>query len=295
MPRKFKPTAIFEKLASADAAVAQKGVEELEEMLAEEEIDDRELKEGLKDKRKPVRRAIAKVLHEADDENLDAILVLTRDGNDEERKLALWDLESKGRNPRVLQALVGGREDPNEAVREAALSGLKEVSTFELDPAKAEELVGKSKFGGVPDGLALDDIPDGHRFIAQFSREDVNLKKFAMAYFFEKGGVGQVVLGGGGPRGKPNKKDKEPEVFSISLGEGANILTPMNPIWVQPAAAPKCDGCGKEMRFLVQLASIEDMKVLPEGKHGSFYLYACPEECRTVSAKVIFQEGKAQS
>ena len=29
------------------------------------------------------------------------------------------------------------------------------------------------------------------------------------------------------------------------------------------------------MRFLAQLSSFEDLKVLPEGKEGTFYLFAC--------------------
>jgi hypothetical protein len=290
MPKKVKPTAIFEKLASPDPAVANEGKEDLENALAEEEIDDRALKDALKDKRKPVRLAVAKVLHESDEENLDALLVITRDGDDEERKLAFWDLESKGRNPRVLAALVVGRDDTNQEVRDAALQGLREVSTFELDPAKPEDLVGKSKFGGAPDGLASDDIPEGTRFVAQFTREDVNLKKFAMAYFFVKGSQdafgGTVILGGGGPRSKP-KKDET--VYSISLGEGANVLTPLTPTWTAGPAVPKCQGCSKEMRFLAELSSFEEFEVLPAGKVGVFYLFACPDECRTVSATAVFQ------
>lgn len=288
MVKKFKPTAIFDKLASPDPAVVKQGIEELEAGIAEEEIDDRALKDAFKDKRKAVRAAVAKVLHDADDENLDAILILCRDGNDEERKLAFWDLETKGRNPRSLAALVLGRDDPNQEVREAALSGLKEVSTFELDAGKADELVGKSKFGGSPDGLATEDYPEGHRFVAQFSREDVSLKKFAMAYFFVKDGAGQVVLGGGGPRSKP-KKDET--VYSISLGEGRNVLTPLLPTWLAGPATPKCEGCGKEQRFLAELASFEDLEVFPAGKTGAYYLFACPDECRTVSATCVFQVG----
>lgn len=285
--KKFKPTAIFEKLASPDAAVVEQGVEELEAGIAEEEIDERMLREGLKDKRRPVRVAIAKVLHEADDQGLDALLVLAKDGSDEERKQALWDVENKGRNPRVLAALVAALEDTNQEVRDAAQQGLREVSTFELDPGKAEELVSKSKFGGAPDGLATDDYPEGAEFVAQFTREDVGLKKFAMAYFFVKEGQqGSLVLGGGGPRSKP-KKDEA--VYSISLGEGANILTPLPPTWVKSPAIPRCT-CGKDMRFLAQLSSFEDLKVLPEGKTGTFFLFACQDECRTVSAAAIYQE-----
>jgi hypothetical protein len=283
MAKKFKPAAIFEKLANPDKAVVEEGIEELEEAIAEEEIDDRALKDALKDKRRPVRAAVAKVLHEADDENLDAILVLTRDGDDTERKEAMWELENKGRNPRVLAALVTGRDDPNEEVREAALSGLKEVSTFELDPAKPEDLIGKSKFGGAPDGLAHEDYPEGSRFIGQLAREDVGLKKFAMAYFFAKDGQGTVVLGGGGPRSKP-KKDET--IYAISLGEGRNILMPLIP--TPGATTPKCAHCGKEMGFLAELAGLEDLNVLPEGRAGAFYLYACPDECRTVSAQAVF-------
>jgi hypothetical protein len=284
MAKKYRPAAIMDKLASPDTAVVKQGQEELEAALAEEEIDDRALKDALKDKRRPVRAAVAKILHDADDENLDALLVLARDGDDTERKEALWDLETKGRNQRVLAALVEGKKDENEEVREAALQGMKEVSTFELDPAKSEELMGKSKFGGAPDGLATEDYPDGARFIGQLSREDVGLKKFAMAYFFVKDTTGTLLLGGGGPRSKP-KKDEQ--VFSVSLGEGRNVLTPLDPVTQVPT--PKCDGCGKEMRFLAELAALEDMKVLPEGKEGSFVLFTCPDECRTVSAKAIFQ------
>ena len=287
MVKKFKPTAIFEKLASSDPGVVSEGIEELEAGMAEEEIDERMLRDGLKDKRRPVRAAVAKVMHEADEENLDALLVLAKDGNDEERKQALWDVENKGRNQRVLAALVAAQEDPNQEVREAALQGLKEVSTFELDPGKSEELIGKSKFGGAPDGLATEDIPEGARFIAQLSREDVGLKKFALAYFFVKAdGQGTVILGGGGPRSKP-KKDEQ--VFAISLGEGANILTPLPPAWLNGASVPRCT-CGKDMRFLAELSSFEDMKVLPDGTAGSFYLFACQDECRTVSANAVFQK-----
>ena len=50
-------------------------------------------------------------LHEADDENLDALLVLARDGNDTERKEAFWDLETKGRNQRVLAARDARQEE----------------------------------------------------------------------------------------------------------------------------------------------------------------------------------------
>jgi hypothetical protein len=284
MGKKFKPAAIMDKLANTDPAVAKQGVEDLEAAMAEEEIDDRALKDALKDKRRAVRAAVAKVLHEADDENLDAILVLARDGDDTERKEAFWDLETKGRNQRVLAALVDGSKDANEEVREAAAQGLKEVSTFELDPAKPEDLVGKSKFGGAPDGLALEDVPEGARFVGQLAREDVGLKKFAMAYFFVKGTDGLSLLGGGGPRSKP-KKDET--VFAISLGEGRNVLTPLDATTATPA--PKCDGCGKEMRFLAELAALEDLHVLPEGKTGAFIIYACPDECRTVSTKAIFR------
>ncbi|MBI3722564.1 HEAT repeat domain-containing protein [bacterium] len=287
MVRKYKPTAILEKLASDDPEVAEEGKDELEAAIAEEEIDDRELKDALKDKRRPVRAAVARVLHEADAENLDALLVLTRDGNDEERKLAFWDLESKGRNPRVLAALVVGRDDPNQEVREAALQGLREVSTFELDVAKPEELVSKSKFGGAPDGLAPEDHPEGARFVAQFTREDVGLKKFAMAFFFVQEGKGTLVLGGGGPRSKPRKDDV---VYSVSLGEGANVLTPLLPTWLKGPAVPKCSACSKEMRFLAELSSFEDMVVFAPGKSGAYYLFACPDECRTVSTEVVFQE-----
>jgi hypothetical protein len=284
--KKFKPTAIFEKLASTDPKLVAEGIEELEAGIAEEEIDERMLRDGLKDKRRSVRAAIGKVLHEADDENLDALLVLARDGSDEERKQALWDVENKGRNPRVLAALVAGQEDPNPEVREAALQGLREVSTFELDPGKSEDLVSKSKFGGAPDGLATDDYPEGARFIAQFHRDDIGLKKFAMAFFFVKeNGDGIVVLGGGGPRSKP-KGDEQ--VYAISLGEGENVLTPLPPQWLDGAASPRCT-CGKDMRFLAQLSSFEDLAVLPEGKSGVYYLFACPDECRTVSAAAVFQ------
>src|SRR5581483_366037 len=264
MAKKFKPAAIMDKLANADPAIAKQGVADLEAAMAEEEVDDRALKEALKDKRRPVRAAVAKMLHEADEENIDALLVLTRDGDDTERKEAFWDLETKGRNQRVLAALVEGRKDANEEVREAAAQGLKEVSTFELDPAKADDLIGKSKFGGAPDGLAADDLPEGARFVGQLSREDVGLKKFAMAYFFVKGTDGVCLLGGGGPRSKP-KKDEQ--VFAISLGEGRNILTPLDPT---TGAPPKCDGCSKDMRFLAELAALEDLHVLPEGKTGAF-------------------------
>jgi hypothetical protein len=284
MGKKFKPAAIMDKLANMDPVVAKQGVSDLEAAMAEEEIDDRALKDALKDKRRPVRAAVAKVLHEADDENLDAILVLARDGDDTERKEAFWDLETKGRNQRVLAALVDGAKDANEEVREAAAQGLKEVSTFELDPAKPDELIGKSKFGGAPDGLATDDIPEGARFVGQLAREDVGLKKFAMAYFFVKGTDGLCLLGGGGPRSKP-KKDEQ--VFAISLGEGRNILTPLDPS--APAPAPKCDGCSKDMRFLAELPALEDLHVLPEGKAGAFVIYACTDECRTVSAKAVFK------
>lgn len=283
MAKKWKPAAIMDKLASPDAAVQKQGREDLEAAMAEEEIDDRALKDALKDKRRPVRAAVAKMLHEADDENLDAILVLARDGDDTERKEAFWDLETKGRNQRVLAALVEGTKDANEDVREAAVQGLKEVSTFELDPAKPDDLIGKSKFGGAPDGLALDDLPEGARFVGQLSREDVGLKKFAMAYFFVRGTEGICLLGGGGPRSKP-KKDEQ--VFAISLGEGRNILTPLDA--PTPTPPPKCEGCGKEMRFLAELAALEDLKVLPEGQTGAFVIFACPDECRTVSAKALF-------
>lgn len=283
MGKKYKPAAIWDKLASPDAAVAKQGVVDLEAAIAEEEVDDRALKDALKDKRRPVRAAVAKVLHEADEENVDALLVLTRDGDDTERKEAFWDLETKGRNQRVLAALVDGRKDENEEVREAAAQGLKEVSTFELDPGKPEDLIGKSKFGGGADGLAADDVPEGARFVAQLSREDVGLKKFAMVYFFVKGTDGICLLGGGGPRSKP-KKDEQ--VFAISLGEGRNLLTPLDPS--TPVAAPKCDGCGKDMRFVAELAALEDLNVLAEGKTGAFLIYACPDECRTVSARAIF-------
>lgn len=280
MAKKFKPAAIMDKLASADPAIAKSGAEDLEAAMAEEELDDRALKDALKDKRQPVRAAVARFLHEADDENLDAILILARDGNDTERKEAFWDLETKGRNQRVLASLVEGTKDANEEVREAAAQGLKEVSTFELDPGKAEELIGKSKFGGAPDGLATDDIPEGSRFVGQLSRDDVGLKKFAMAYFFVKGEEGTCVLGGGGPRSKPKKDD---QVFTISLGEGRNVLSPLDP--ATASTPPKCDGCGKEMRFLAELAALEDLHVLAEGTAGAFLIYACQDECRTVSAK----------
>ena len=288
MVKKFKPTAIFDKLGSADSEVVKEGMDELEEAIAAEELDDRALKDALKDKRRPVRAAVAGVLYEADDENLDALLVLARDGDDEERKEAFWELETKGgRNQRVLAALVAGLQDAIEDVREAAMQGLKEVSTFELDPAKPEDLIGKSKFGGSPDGLALEDIPGGHAFVGQLSREDVGLKKFAMAYFFTKNGAGALVLGGGGPRSKPKKDDT---AYSISLGEGSNVLTPLDPVWVRGPTQPRCAACGKEQRFLAQLSAIEELEVGLFGKKGHYYLFACPDECRTVSATVIFQE-----
>jgi hypothetical protein len=143
--------------------------------------------------------------------------------------------------------------------------------------------VGKSKFGGAPDGLALEDYPDGARFVGQLSREDVGLKKFAMAYFFVKNGSGLVLLGGGGPRSKPKKDDT---VYTVSLGEGRNVLTPLKP--TATVGTPKCDRCGRETRFLAELAALEDL-----GVAGTFCLFSCAEECGTASATAISQQPPA--
>jgi hypothetical protein len=72
--------------------------------------------------------------------------------------------------------------------------------------------------------------------------------------------------------------------------KGSDVLGQLlgTPAWIQADESPKCDACGRNMRFLAQLEQGPDWKTeMNFGGGGCAYLFDC--SCGEHSAKLLWQ------